>query len=171
MGSCLEFDYDNDFRFFCFYQVSLTRKSINLSESAFNMAKISVSRDSVMRISDTLAKNRTIKMEFRAYLSIVDFEIISFSPGKQFKYKIHLQNTGKTPAQKINVFAGSKQSRPDVFINDFDTLNKSNPIISSGTTGGNIELIINVFPDIVFTENDITKIKTWRRPSLHLGNY
>ena len=118
-----------------FYQGNQTRKSLNLSRDAFNMAKVSNYNDSIMTVRDTLARERIVKMELRAYLSIADFEITSFSPGKQFKYMVRLKNTGKTPAQNINVFGGSKRYRPDVFINDFDSIRKHNRVISSATTG------------------------------------
>lgn len=157
------------FIFSIFYQGCLTRKSIELSEKAFNMTKISNYNDSIMTVKDTLARERVVRMEFRAYLSIAEFEITSFSEGKQLEYMIYIKNTGKTPAQNIRVVGGCKNYRPDVYINDFDSLNNTNPVITSVATGGDIEFHVVVSPDIDLTEKYINEITNGIYPLYILG--
>ena len=59
----------------------------------------------ILAIKDTLARDRNVKRELRAYLSIKQFMNVDFKPNTLMNYDIEIINTGKTPAYNITFIA------------------------------------------------------------------
>lgn len=121
---------------------SITRRSLILSEKAFKMARVSDSTDSIMTIRDTLARDRNVKKELRAYVGIK--EIANFSIGNNsISWKIQASNTGKTPAYNLTTYAIFKRDGTGVYKSDINRLFEDDDVSSSQMKGNGLDFTMN----------------------------
>lgn len=123
------------------------------------MSKNSNDTDNIMRIKDTLARDRITKMELRAYFSIDSFKCYSFKSKIIFgKIGIKMINTGKTPVYSISYKNDYRIGR-EVIQEDFDSLattefNRGSACIGSNQT---LTIDVNIF-DYSFTQGKYDSI-------------
>jgi|ERR1035437_147191 hypothetical protein len=107
--------------FYTRQSLSETKKAIDISNKALQLAIHSDSLNEIFAIKDTLAKDRNTKRELRAYISIDNFTNIIVQPNKPIEFKIVIINTGKTPAYKIDCWLyatlGSEQINQNIIAN------------------------------------------------------
>lgn len=121
-----------------------TQKGLDFTNRSLKIARVSDSTDNIMRIKDTLAKDRIAKMEFRAYFIVDSFIYYKFKSNIIFgKIGIKMINVGKTPTYKIS-YRNDYRIGQEITQKDFDSLDMAKFNRSSKCVGANQTLIIDV---------------------------
>ena len=87
--------------FYTLQSLNETKRLNDISQQTLIHSILSDSENGFLAIADTQARDRNTKMELRAYLSIKDFNFISYNNNGSIVYQVIVVNTGKTPAYDI----------------------------------------------------------------------